>query len=96
MANNNTSADITATTKPATIANELYRIHCYAKTLTELCNKGSSAVLNPTSLEQIFKDIAAVTDIAAAHLYDSTRASLEIIGNSDHNHHRTLAEAVTK
>ncbi len=96
MANNNTSVDITATTKPATIANELYRIHCYADTLAKLCSAGSSVTIAPAQLEQIFEDIAQVTDRATALIYDNSIEISEIAGSNGYNHFRTLAEAVTK
>lgn len=52
------------------IADDLYRIHCYTDTLAKLCNSGSEAnAINPEHLEHIFKDIAKVTDLAAARLY---------------------------
>lgn len=50
-------------------ADELYRIHAYTKTLATLCSTGASQNIDPEHLEQIFNDIAAVTDVAAARLY---------------------------
>lgn len=53
-----------------TVADDLYRIHCYASTLAQLCKYGSSQdAIEPKYLEQIFNDIATVTDDAAARLY---------------------------
>ena len=52
-----------------TIADELYRIHCYTDTLAKLCKTGGSdKAIEPEQLEQIFKDIATVTDSATALL----------------------------
>ncbi|MGO2213735.1 hypothetical protein ACTXJ2_01940 [Psychrobacter alimentarius] len=52
-----------------TIADELYRIHCYSSTLAKLCSAGGSdKAIDPEQLEQIFKDIAKVTDAGASAL----------------------------
>ena len=51
-----------------TVTSELYRIHGYASVLSELCKTGSSANIPIEHLEQVFADIAAVTDSATALL----------------------------
>ena len=52
-----------------TIADELYRIHCYTDTLAKLCSTGGvDKAIEPEQLEQIFKDIADVTDAGASAL----------------------------
>lgn len=59
--------------KDKTIADELYRIHCYSKTLATLCSTGGSDnAIDPEQLEQIFEDIAAVTDVGAAALNNAS------------------------
>lgn len=53
------------------IADELYRIHCYAETLEKLCATSSHInPITPEHLQQIFKDMAKVTSIASARLYE--------------------------
>lgn len=53
------------------IADELYRVHCYAETLEKLCATSSHVnPITPEHLQQIFKDMAKVTSIASARLYD--------------------------
>lgn len=47
-------------------ANDLYRIHCYTSTLAKLCDHGDSIQLDPAHLQQIFADIAEVTNKAYA------------------------------
>ena len=51
-----------------TVTSELYRIHGYAAVLSELCKTGSSANISIENLEQVFADVAAVTDSATALL----------------------------
>lgn len=56
-----------------TIADELYRIHCYSKTLATLCSTGGTDnAIDPENLEQIFRDIADVTDAGAAALNNAS------------------------
>lgn len=57
-----------------TIANELYRIHCYCNTLAKLCRTGGSDnAIDPEHLEQIFKDIADVTDEGISALNNTSK-----------------------
>jgi hypothetical protein len=63
-------SDYTTTTDSSNaIADELYRIHCYADTLAKLCATGNSVTINPEQLEQIFSDIAAVTDKGSSTIH---------------------------
>lgn len=58
-----------------TIADELYRIHCYSSTLAKLCSTGGSdKAIEPEQLEQIFKDIADVTDAGASVLNNASKS----------------------
>ncbi|CAM3414669.1 hypothetical protein GCM10016272_01470 [Psychrobacter glaciei] len=67
-----------------TIADELYRIHCYSSTLAKLCSTGSSdSAIDPEQLEQIFKDIAEVTDAGASALSKVSENALESETNPD-------------
>lgn len=63
------SHHITTTDNSNAIADELYRIHCYADTLAKLCATGNSVTINPEQLEQIFSDIAAVTDKGSSTIH---------------------------
>lgn len=70
--------------KDKTIADELYRIHCYSKTLATLCSTGGSDnAIDPEQLQQIFKDIADVTDVGAAALSNIQEATLETEATPD-------------
>lgn len=67
-----------------TIADELYRIYCYSKTLATLCSVGGSDnAIDPEQLQQIFEDIAEVTDAGAAALNNIRDATLESEANPD-------------
>lgn len=86
MSNNTTATSSMSTNQSNTVADELYRIHCYANTLAKLCSTGSSAQsIDPDNLEQIFRDIADVTDRGAASLYsavDSIKAISKFAQNN--------------
>ncbi|ALF60303.1 hypothetical protein [Psychrobacter urativorans] len=70
MSNHITTDSNMSTNNNKTVADELYRIHCYAETLAKLCSTSShSNPITPEHLQQIFKDIASVTDIASARFY---------------------------
>lgn len=73
MSDYNIASSNMSTNTNEAVADQLYRIHCYANTLAKLCHSGGSDnAINPEQLQQIFKDIADVTDSGAAALYSAS------------------------
>ena len=60
-----------STNANGTVADDLHRIHCYANTLAKLCAAGGDITIGQDQLEQIFADIANVTDKGASALYSA-------------------------
>lgn len=84
MSNYNTAGSSMSTNTNEAVADQLYRIHCYTITLAKLCRSGSTAnAIEPEHLEQIFKDIADVTESGAAALYSTRDSPSETEENPD-------------
>lgn len=80
MSNYSTAGSSMGDNANEAIADDLYRIHCYTNTLARLCSSGNSAnAIDPDQLEQIFKDIATVTDLGASALYNASEPVKPII-----------------
>ena len=57
------------------VANDLYRVHCYTTALAKLCSTGGpDNAIEPEQLEQIFKDIAEVTDAGVSALNNASKS----------------------
>lgn len=67
MSNNSTTSNLNANIN-TTLANDLNRIRSYATVMAKMSSSGDNHI-RMSDLEQIFSDIANVTDEAAARLY---------------------------
>ncbi len=71
-----------STNKARQHAEQLYRIHSYSQILADLCSEGQQAI-DVTKLEQVFTDIAKVTEQAYVSMDELIAEQRQVEGYLD-------------